>query len=178
MARSIKLGCVAALAALVGSVGCGSDDSESEDPGGIGGSRASGGASAANGGTIHLGGTTATGGATSTGGATATGGSTGTGGSKSTGGSSGTGGATGTQPLGSICANDGNCSQTEGETMCCMSSCTLSEQCPSSPLYLPCNAASDCAAFGGGKVCCELASGGQTMRFCTKPSACSGGVLP
>jgi hypothetical protein len=168
MARSMNLGCVAALAALVGSVGCGSEDSESnEDPGAKGGSMASGGS----GGTIPIGGATATGGSMSTGGSTNTGGST------STGGSSGTG-ATGTQPLGTICANDGNCSQTEGEAMCCMSTCTLAEQCPSSPQYLPCNTAAGCAEFGGGKVCCEMDAGGQPMRFCTKPSACSGQVLP
>jgi hypothetical protein len=44
--------------------------------------------------------------------------------------------------------------------------------------YLPCKVASDCAAYGGAKVCCEQSSGSQTMRFCTKPSACDGTVLP
>jgi hypothetical protein len=41
-------------------------------------------------------------------------------------------------------------------------------------LYLPCEAAADCKAFGGGKVCCAMG----TMHFCTKPSGCSGDILP
>jgi hypothetical protein len=40
--------------------------------------------------------------------------------------------------------------------------------------YLPCESAADCKMYGGGKVCCVAA----TMHFCTKPSACSGEVLP
>jgi len=43
-----------------------------------------------------------------------------------------------------------------------------------STFYLPCASASDCAQFGGGKVCCVQAG----MHFCTKPSACSGDTLP
>jgi hypothetical protein len=78
------------------------------------------------------------------------------------------------QPLGAICANDTNCSQSEGTAVCCESTCTLDDQCPSSPTYLPCESAEGCAEFGGGKVCCEIGA----MRFCTKPSACSGEVLP
>jgi hypothetical protein len=45
-------------------------------------------------------------------------------------------------------------------------------------MYLPCNSAADCAAYGGGKLCCEVDAGGQTMRFCTKQSGCSGHALP
>lgn len=44
--------------------------------------------------------------------------------------------------------------------------------------YLPCDSKADCSAYGGGKVCCETVSAGQGMRFCTKPSACSGQLLP
>ncbi|HYO96685.1 MAG TPA: hypothetical protein VER33_19370 [Polyangiaceae bacterium] len=44
--------------------------------------------------------------------------------------------------------------------------------------YLPCDSQADCAAYGGGKVCCEATTAAQVMRFCTKQSACSGQVLP
>jgi hypothetical protein len=41
-------------------------------------------------------------------------------------------------------------------------------------LYLPCESAADCEPYGGGKVCCVAGE----MHFCTKPSACSGKMLP
>jgi hypothetical protein len=87
---------------------------------------------------------------------------------------SGMGGPQGTQPLGSLCANTGNCSQAMGAAVCCVNTCALAADCPSGPQYLPCNSAADCAQYGGGKICCE--AGG--MRFCTKQSACSGKTLP
>jgi hypothetical protein len=83
------------------------------------------------------------------------------------------GGPMGTQPLGSLCANTGNCTQASGVAVCCVNTCTLAEACPSNPNYLSCMKASDCDQFGGGKVCCQAGS----MSFCTKPSACSGTVL-
>lgn len=43
-----------------------------------------------------------------------------------------------------------------------------------SGLYLRCESEADCAAYGGGKVCCAAGA----MHFCTKPSACSGDTLP
>jgi hypothetical protein len=87
-------------------------------------------------------------------------------------------GASGTQPLGGVCANDSNCAQSEGETVCCASECTIADQCPTNPMYLPCESRADCADYGGGKICCEMGSGDTLMRFCTKQSACSGRVLP
>jgi hypothetical protein len=82
-------------------------------------------------------------------------------------------GAMGSQPLGSLCANSGNCSQASGMAVCCVNTCTLAEACPSNPNYLPCTKASDCNQFGGGKVCCMAGS----MSYCTKPSACSGTII-
>jgi hypothetical protein len=84
------------------------------------------------------------------------------------------GGPMGTQPLGALCANDGNCSQAMGEAVCCVNSCELAADCPESPGYLPCTTGEDCAAFGGGKICCELGD----ARFCTKRSACAGDEIP
>jgi hypothetical protein len=84
------------------------------------------------------------------------------------------GGPMGTQPIGTLCANDGNCSQAMGEAVCCVNTCELVQDCPESPGYLPCDSVSDCEAFGGGKVCCELGED----RFCTKRSACTGEELP
>ena len=87
-------------------------------------------------------------------------------------------GATGTQPLGAICANDDNCSDSAGTAVCCQQTCTLAEACPTSTTYLPCEGAADCKKYGGGKLCCEVQTSSDTMRFCTKQSACSGKVLP
>lgn len=84
------------------------------------------------------------------------------------------GGPMGTQPLGALCANDGNCNQDMGEAVCCVNSCELVQDCPESPGYLPCNSRSDCAQYGGGKICCDVGA----QRFCTKQSACSGDAIP
>ena len=80
----------------------------------------------------------------------------------------------GTQPRGAACANDGNCSQAMGDAVCCVNTCTLASECSGGVVYLKCVTGSDCAAFGGGKLCCEMGP----MRFCTKRSACSGQVIP
>jgi hypothetical protein len=84
------------------------------------------------------------------------------------------GGPIGTVQLGRLCANDGNCSQDMGAAVCCANSCELLADCPESPGYLPCTVGEDCAAFGGGKICCELGN----ARFCTKRSACNGDEIP
>ncbi len=202
--RLLLAGNVAVLAVLT-LAACGSDDSEDR---GLGGSRATGGAHngqagtpfisvGASGGSSGIGGTSTsssgTGGSNSTGGSDSTGGSNETGGSDnqagaaaageaaggapSTAGTAGTG-ASGTQPLGAICSNDSNCSQSSGAAVCCVNTCTAADQCPANPMYLPCDSTADCSAYGGGKLCCETSSNGQTMRFCTKQSACSGKILP
>jgi hypothetical protein len=41
-------------------------------------------------------------------------------------------------------------------------------------MYLACTKASDCDRYGGGRVCCDSGA----MKYCTKPSACNGKVLP
>jgi hypothetical protein len=192
---------IASWVALLGAVGCGSDDSDSKGaPSGGAGSAASGGTtggsgakggasgtggstsggSSDSGGESGIGGTMSSGGTTSSGGSGGTTSSGGSGGTTSSGGSAGTAGAgaTGTQPLGAICANDTNCSQSAGSAVCCESSCTLEDQCPSSALFLPCEATADCAMYGGGKLCCEAQTSEGAMRFCTKRSACSGEILP
>jgi hypothetical protein len=84
----------------------------------------------------------------------------------------GTLGPIGTIPIGSLCANDQNCSQDQGPAVCCVNTCLLAEDCPGGN-YLRCVTGSDCEAFGGGKVCCDVPG----MRFCTKPSACEGEVI-
>lgn len=189
---------------LLGLAGCGSDDSGGQAGGGAqteagtsgvtgGASAVTGGASAVTGGTSAVtGGAHGLGGAATngSGGASATSGGahsvagaamTGAGGSNAASGGApaggAAGGAAGMQPLGAICANDANCAQTGGVAVCCRSTCTLAAEC-SMTNYLPCEASADCAAYGGGKVCCEQTAGTQTMRFCTKQSACAGNVLP
>jgi hypothetical protein len=87
---------------------------------------------------------------------------------------SGPGGPSGMQPLGSVCANTGNCSQATGAAVCCVNTCKLVADCPQPPGYIPCMRGSDCAQYGGSWVCCE--AGG--MRFCTKQSACGGQIIP
>jgi hypothetical protein len=201
-ARSRLVAVALASICLTATLACGSDDDsdaksssggqagrnvmiDTSGRGGSGGSAALGG-STAQGGTANAGGSTGgtaanEGGAANDSGtaAASTGGSmnaAGTGGSTSTAGTGG--GSMGMQPLGAICANDGNCSQADGAAVCCNSTCTLSDQCPASTTYLPCNSAADCAAYGGGKICCEVGSGSAAMRFCTKQSACSGQKLP
>src|SRR5450432_2293065 len=94
--------------------------------------------------------------------------STGAGGASGTSGAGG-GGPSGTQPLGSACANTGNCSQADGAAVCCTNTCVLQGQCPSGTNFLACASAADCAKYGGGKVCCEQTAGGVSMSFCTKP---------
>jgi hypothetical protein len=179
-----------AVAGLLALGGCSSDDAGDR---GLGGGRASGGARDGQGGTtlIDVG---ASGGSSSTGGSNdAPGGGdqagagaagaaagaaaeAGGGGGTSSAGMTGSG-ASGTQPLGAICSNDGNCSQSSGAVVCCVNTCTAADQCPKNPMYLPCDSTADCSAYGGGKLCCETTSNGQTMSFCTKQSACTGKVL-
>jgi hypothetical protein len=84
----------------------------------------------------------------------------------------GTLGPTGTVPIGSLCANDQNCSPEQGAAVCCVNTCRLAEDCPGGS-YLRCVTQSDCEAFGG-KVCCDVSG----LRFCTKPSACEGQLIP
>jgi hypothetical protein len=198
MNRLISSGCMAraapgaslraaALCLLLSCFGCGSDDSDANDAAGgridvtgfggmTGGSTAAAGATST-GGNRATGGSTGSGGSKASGGSTSRGGAAGLGGSVATGGSAGSG-ATGTQSLGAICANDTNCDQSQGAALCCRSTCTLSEQCPTSTTYLPCKSAADCATYGGGKLCCEVTTSTDVMHFCTKQSACSGKVLP
>jgi hypothetical protein len=180
-----------ALVPLSALMACGSDDKDSSGEG-MGGAAitfggatgdsgaattAGGGAAGASmgqGGMKNSGGAKATGGARSEGGAEATGGSA-SGGAPPMAGAAGMG-ATGTQAPGAICSNDTNCSQAQGKAVCCNSTCTLGGC--STTTFLPCNSAADCAAYGGGKICCEEMTSSQTMRFCTKQSACMGRVLP
>jgi hypothetical protein len=91
----------------------------------------------------------------------------------------GMGGPQGTLPLDAVCVDQTNCRQDQADpVVCCLSqppaSCRLAPQCPSSVNYLACTVGSDCDRFGGGKVCCNEA----VMRYCTKPSGCSGTVIP
>jgi hypothetical protein len=173
-------------AALLGIVGLalaasgGACNSSTPAPGGHdGGAGASGaaGASGTNGGA----GTTGASGASGTnGGAGATGASDASGGAGTAGasGAGGGGSAAGGQPLGSACANTGNCSQADGAAVCCVqiSTCVLTAQCPMGTNFLACNGASDCSKFGGGKVCCK--GSGAMGNYCTKPSGCPGPTLP
>jgi hypothetical protein len=179
-------------------VACSSDESGDGENDAAAGSAGSGGASGASSGGGGSSGTLSTGGsAGSSGGAAGAGGSAGagTGGSGATGGagaggSGGSGGGGGTsadggQPIGSLCVNDQNCSQAQGKTVCCAMpgcvapcECQLETSCPGGTPFLPCNTSADCNQFGGGKVCCEVQSGGSTMRFCTKQNGCSGQVIP
>lgn len=186
---------VLALIALPCALGCGSDDDASDDGGagssgdpfgnaedggargGEAGARGTAGASGAGGrGTA---GTDAGGTAGATPAIDGGGAGSSDAGAADAGGAGGSGGGTpggpmGTQPLGSVCANDGNCDQSMGAAVCCINTCTIADQCPDSPGYLPCNRASDCSAFGGAKICCQLGN----ARFCTKQSACGGDRLP
>jgi hypothetical protein len=131
-----------------------------------GGAGASGAAGAA--------GTSGAAGAAGTSGGTA--GASGT--SGGTAGASGTsgGGGTGSQPIGSVCANTGNCSQADGTAICCVNMCALQAQCPMGNQFIACASQADCAAkVGSGRVCCKE---GAMPTFCTKPSGCSGTTLP
>jgi hypothetical protein len=62
--------------------------------------------------------------------------------------------------------------------VCCESTCTLEADCDDGNLFIACNARADCSGYGGSWVCCEDSAGGETMRYCTKPSACNGTELP
>ena len=77
-------------------------------------------------------------------------------------------GGSGTQPLGTACANSGNCSQADGPAVCCLSipACVPEGQCPGSPNFVPCTDTASC--MKGGWICCN--AGG--MHFCTKQSGC------
>lgn len=155
-------------------LGCGSKDDASEATAGVSG--------AGNGGTAGAGASAGTGGGNA--GTASTAGSSGGGGTGADGGApvedAGAGeqdaGApgVGTQPHGAACANDGNCSQAMGEAVCCVNTCTLPDECSDGTAYLECETGSDCEAFGGGKICCEMGA----MRFCTKQSACDGQKIP
>lgn len=174
---------------------CSSEQAESKIATSGSGGKSSGGSGGSGGGTLVGGsssGGSATGGSATGGFGGATGGSPGTGGAggTSTGGSSGTAGSgggsvDGGQPIGAVCVNNTNCSQSQGTTVCCAVTgcstpceCQLQTNCPAGVPYLPCNTGSDCAQFGGGKVCCEEKSGSTTQRFCTKQSGCSGTIIP
>jgi hypothetical protein len=104
---------------------------------------------------------------------------------RGSGGTAGASTADAGQPLGSLCANDGNCSQSAGRAVCCKApecagpcECALASTCPGGNLFLPCNQTADCAQYGGGKICCEVRAGNQTQRYCTKQNGCTGTRLP
>ncbi len=168
---------------------CGSDDRGEQPAADGGGQAASTGETGGGGGASGAGGVGAAGGESGIGGAAGAGGAGG--------GAAGTGaagasahadaaieyprdgaiydgnlGPIGTLPPGAICANDLNCSQDQGPAVCCVNVCRPAEDCPGGS-YLQCVSGSDCDAFGGGKVCCDVPG----MRFCTKPSACEGEVI-
>jgi hypothetical protein len=156
---------------------------------GAGGRTSNGGASNTSGGSPSTGASSSSDGGSSSGnggaGASSSGGA-GTGGAGAPGngganpGGSGGGGLTGF-PIGALCAFDSNCSP----NVCCKMptcsgpcECQPASNCPASTQFLPCNGAADCAAYGGGKICCRASSGGQTMQYCTKTNGCPGTTLP
>jgi hypothetical protein len=138
-----------------------------------GGHDGGGGSAGASSGSAGSSGTNGGGGSTGTSGANGGAGTSGVGGAS---GASGAGGGPGGQPIGSVCANTGNCSQADGAAVCCINTCVLQGQCPMGNQFLACASASDCSKYGGGKVCCQ--AGGGMGNFCTKPSGCSGTTLP
>jgi hypothetical protein len=193
--RSSKLrALVLVLGAASLFVACSDDEGSDDGADASAGSSGFAGAAGTSGGSAGggAGGTGASGGSAGTGGSAATGGSAGTGGAAGSGGVSGTGGggtgggtADGGQPIGSLCVNDQNCNQSQGKTVCCAMpgcvapcECQLETNCPGGTPFLPCQTSADCSKFGGGKVCCEVQTGGSTMRFCTKQNGCSGQVIP
>ncbi|HET6280443.1 MAG TPA: hypothetical protein VFH73_05740 [Polyangia bacterium] len=99
---------------------------------------------------------------------------TGTGGSDAGSGGAG-GGPQGTQPIGAVCANTGNCSQTSGAAVCCVNTCLLSAECPNNN-FVQCDPAPTYACRTG--RCCRATAGGQTMYYCTKNNGCSGTFVP
>jgi hypothetical protein len=174
------------LGVAIGAAACGGDDSGDEGASGMGGGAGiavgtgggksgtgglgSGGASSGGAGSSGMGS-----GGIGTGGTTITGGTAGAGAGM---GGTSTGGVTGTQPLGSICANDGNCSQTEGAAVCCQSTCALQADCPGGTFYLACESGSDCDRYSGGFLCCRANAGGEPMQYCTKQNGCLGTPVP
>jgi hypothetical protein len=154
------------LVALVAAGACGSSTNyvgpDAAAGGGTGGGGGHGGAGG--GGRGGAGGGVGGASAGGAGGAGGGGGAAGAGGSAVDSGS----GANGTQPIGSACANTGNCSQADGTVVCCLSNstCVIDTQCPGGTNYVPCSATQPCTKAGW--VCCN--AGG--MQFCTKPSAC------
>jgi hypothetical protein len=154
-------------------------------PSGNGGRSSGGGSSNSSGGSASSDGGNSSGsggaGGPSSGGSGNGGAGPGNGGSNPTGtGGSAGGGPTGL-PVGALCANDSNCSP----NVCCKMpvcagpcECQPAANCPTSTQFLPCNSAADCAAYGGGKICCRASSGGQTMQYCTKTNGCAGTTLP
>jgi hypothetical protein len=157
---------------------CSSSGSGGNDAG-AGSGGASGGSSAGRGGgggTTGVGGTTGAAGTTGRGGTTGGGGTAGSAGSGATGrggttgsaGATGTAGTMGTQPIGAACANTSNCSQADGEAICCLqsSTCVLATQCPGGPNYIPCT--DDASCNKGGWICCKT----SVMNYCTKSNGC------
>jgi hypothetical protein len=160
------------MAVLGMAVSLGACSSSSPAPSGDGGAGTTG-ASGTGGHAGTTGASGASGGAGTTGASGASGGSGTTGASGAGGGG---GNAAGGQPLGSVCANTGNCSQADGVAVCCINMCVLQGQCSTGNQFLACASAADCSKYGGGKVCCQ--AGGGMGNFCTKPSGCSGTTLP
>ena len=161
------------------------------------GSSGSGGANGASGAGASAG--SGTGGSAGSGGSGASGGAGGSGATDSgTNGASGSGGsggsgaagrggntADGGQPIGALCVNNTNCSQSQGKAVCCTVSgcaapceCLLEANCPGGAPYLPCTVGADCNRYGGGKLCCEVRAGSATQRFCTKSNGCTGTIIP
>lgn len=108
------------------------------------------------------------------------GGATGGGGAAGSGGATGSGGAAGdagqgSQPLGAVCANTGNCSQTAGAAVCCVNTCLPSDECPNNN-YVACDPAPGYACRTG--RCCRASASGQTILYCTKNNGCAGMFVP
>lgn len=176
-----------AISSLAVVVACSDDDDGggSSSPDGSASGSAGAGAQSGTGGTSGSGGISS--GGASSGGSSGAGSGGTAGGSSGTGGSGGAGGgsADGGQPIGALCVNDTNCSQAQGKAVCCAADgcvapceCQLEANCPGGSAFLPCNTGADCKKYGGGKVCCEVQTGGSSMRFCTKQNGCSGQVIP
>jgi len=170
--------CKFALAIVLAAGACGSSSPGGKDAsaGSSGGGTTGAGGTTGSAGTMDVGGTSGTGrggttgsaGTTGRGGTTGAAGTTGRGGTTGAGGTAGGAGTAGTQPIGSACVNDANCSQADGTAVCCLqiNTCVLQSQCPTGTNYVPCTTNASCNK--GGWICCT--AGG--MSFCTKQSAC------
>ncbi|HMF40013.1 MAG TPA: hypothetical protein VKQ32_04940 [Polyangia bacterium] len=158
--------CKFALAIVLAAGACGSSSPGGKDAsaGSSGGGTTGAGGTTGSAGTMDVGGTSGTG----RGGTTGSAGTTGRGGTTGAGGTAGGAGTAGTQPIGSACVNDANCSQADGTAVCCLqiNTCVLQSQCPTGTNYVPCTTNASCNK--GGWICCT--AGG--MSFCTKQSAC------